>query len=94
MDRRSVVNFDRIVFDHGVGEELLAHLGDLVSCGLDIPVGEFKFDELALTDIVDAIEAEAFKRMVDRLALGVEDAVLESYVDACFQRTCPKIWSY
>jgi hypothetical protein len=32
--------------------------------------------------------------MVDRLALGVEDAVLESYVDACFQRTCPKIWSY
>src|SRR5206468_7217542 len=72
---------DPEIFDDRVGQQLAAHILDLAVAGA---VGEVELDQLAGTDIVDARKAEAFERMVDRLALRVEDAVLERDEDARF----------
>ena len=47
-------------------------------------LGEVELDQLAGADIVDPREAEAFERMVDRLALRIEDPVLQRDEDARF----------
>jgi hypothetical protein len=56
-----------VALDHGVGEQLLAHLGNL-RLGLR-PVGMIQrdLDHLALPHIVDALEPERAERMRDRL---------------------------
>ena len=50
----------------------LRHISS-ISC-IARAVGEVELDQLAGADVVDARKAEAFERMVDRLALRVEDA--------------------
>ena len=47
-------------------------------------VGEVELDQLARADVVDAGKAEPFERVVDRLALRVEDAGLQGDEHARF----------
>ena len=62
--------------------------GKLIELDLDPSVSdedvvvELEFDQLPRTDIVDAGKAEALQRMMDGLALRIEDAVLEGDEDA------------
>src|SRR5262245_17178123 len=77
-------NLDAIVLDHRVGEELLgrclqSRLGVLLVAAVDLDV-----EYLALTDARDAGDAERLQRALDRLALRVENAVLEGNRDAGF----------
>ena len=73
---------DLVVLDHGVGEELLAHLGEAGAGGAFVGLGEVELDDLAHADALDAAEAEAAERVADGLALRVEDAALQGDVDA------------
>ena len=52
-------------------------------------VGEVELDQFAGADIVDAGKAEPFERVVDGLALRVEDSVLEGDEDARFHEHLP-----
>src|SRR5205085_1447942 len=79
---------DPEILDHRVGEELPAHRLDIL---VRDALGEVELDELAGADVVDAREAEAFQRMVDRLALRVEDAVLQRDIDSGFHG-CSGCW--
>ena len=63
---------------------MLAHVHSCALVGIEAAVIEVEVDHLALADIVDAVEAEAAKGVVDGLALGVEDAVFEGDVNASF----------
>ena len=64
---------DPEILDHRVGEQLAAHVLDLRVAGA---VGKVELDQLAGAHVVDAREAKAFERVVDRLALRIEHAVL------------------
>src|SRR5215470_12356698 len=76
---------DGIVLDHGVGEELLAHLVD-AGAGLDLlGVAGIILDVLALAHVVDAGKTERGEGMLDGAALRVEHARLQGDVDLCFQ---------
>jgi hypothetical protein len=58
------------VLDQRIGEQLLAELGEALGVlGLEL-------DHAADPDVLDALEAERRQRPLDRLALGVEDALL------------------
>ena len=61
---------DLVVLDQRVGEQLLAELRQpLRVLGLEL-------DHAADPDVLDPLEAERRQRPLDRLALGVEDALL------------------
>src|SRR5579883_1833392 len=88
---RSPLDLDRVVLDHGVGEELLAHGFDRgLGAGL-VGLCEVELDHLALAHVVDAREAQRSERVADRLALGIEHARFERDVDARFHVSIP--WS-
>ena len=72
---------DPEILDHRVGEQLAAHRLDVGVAGA---VGKVELDQLAGADVLDAAEAEAFERMVDRLALRVEHAGLQGDEHARF----------
>src|SRR5918995_1320379 len=69
----------RIVLDHRVRQQSVAHclqvgFGPGAVCAVDLDV-----EHLALAHRSDAGEAKAVERMLDRLPLRVENAVLEGY---------------
>src|SRR3546814_6636638 len=70
---------DPEILDHDVGEELPAHRLDIVVADA---FGQVELDQLSGAHVVDSGETEAFQRVVDRLALRVEDAVLQRDIDA------------
>jgi hypothetical protein len=76
-------HLDREILDHRIGEQFLAH-GLEFGLGLGA-VGGFKnhIEDLALSDGIDAGKTKAAERMLDGLALRVENAVLERDSDAC-----------
>ena len=51
------VDLDRVVLDHGVGEQLLAHLADARARPRRVALGQFQLDDLALADLADPLEA-------------------------------------
>src|SRR3546814_7391645 len=93
--------FDAVVFDDGVGEQLRAHR---IEIGVADVVGNLELDEAPRADIVDPGKAQPFERMMDRLALRVENPRLERHIDIHFHgcgpfrmgggrcgRLCPRI---
>ena len=70
---------EAVVFDDGVGEELVAHFADLGGGGGFVSGLEGDFHVLAGADGLDGVEAELVKAAEDGLALGVADggAVLD-----------------
>src|SRR5262249_16194967 len=86
LERRWSPDFDSVILDDRVGEELLAHLLDAGAGGGRIGLGELQFDELALADLADIGKAEPLQRVADCLALRVEDPGLETDMDARFHR--------
>ena len=72
---------DAEILDDRVGEELAAHRLDVAVAGA---VGQVELDQLAGADILDAVETQAFERVVDRFSLRVEHPGLEGDEDAGF----------
>ncbi len=72
---------DAEILDDRVGEQLAAHRLDV---RIGRAVGELELDQLAGPDVLNARKAEPFERMMDGLALRVEDAGLQSDEDARF----------
>src|SRR6185503_8285202 len=75
---------DPEILDDRVGEQFPAHFLDI---GIARAVGQVQFDELAGANVVHARKAQALQRVMDRLALRVEDAGLESDEDARFHES-------
>ena len=70
-----------VVFDDGVGEELVAHLADLVG-GVGFGVGlEGDFHVLAGADAGYAVETELEESAADGLALGVANGGAKLDID-------------
>ena len=82
-------DIDAEIFDDHVGKQLLAHGFDFDFGFFGIGFAQFQFDELALADVIDAVEAKRAKRVLYGLALRVENALFEGDVDFCFQRLIP-----
>src|SRR5688572_7031324 len=80
-------DFDRVVLDHRVGEELFAHLPEALLGRAGIAVAELDVEHLALPYGADAGKAQRPERSLDGLALWVEDAGLESNGDASLHWT-------
>lgn len=80
---------EAVVFDHWVGEELLAHRAELRLGGGAVGLGELDLDELADADVVDVAQLEAAQRATDRVALGIEDLALERDVDVGLHDSTP-----
>src|SRR6185437_5324524 len=72
---------DPEILDHRVGEQLAAHVLDL---GIFGAVGKIELDQLARPHVVDSGKAQALQRMVDGLALRIEDAGFEGDEDSRF----------
>ena len=74
----SVQHFDAVIFDHGIAENV-ARDGVEVFARLHRDL-----EELALTDLLDALWPKAVQRGADGLALRVENRRFEGYVNAAF----------
>jgi hypothetical protein len=72
---------DPEILDDRIGKQLAAHVLDVGFLG---SIGEVELDQFAGADVVHARKAETLERVVDRLALGVEDSGLESDENARF----------
>src|SRR5580658_2810310 len=83
----SVAELDLVALDDGVGEELLAHLLDSGAGARRVGLGKIEIDHFALAHLVYAGKAERCQGMPDRLALGIEHAVLQHDMDARFHCT-------
>src|SRR5579864_8648879 len=86
---RPSTDFDRVILDDRVGEELPAHVFDPGAPRCGIAVGQFEFDELPLADLADPVEPEPLQGVADRLPLRVEYAGLEGDVNACLHPPDP-----
>src|SRR5689334_22855984 len=73
---RGVVDREGEVLDDAVGEETLAHLADARLRALAADVGEVEIDDLPDPHVGDLRIAEAVQRVLDRLALRIENALL------------------
>src|SRR6478735_434748 len=69
-DPRRSKRLNLVVLDQGVGEQLLAELAE------PLRALRLQLDHAADVDVLDALEAERRQRLLDGLALGVEDALL------------------
>ena len=56
---------------------------EAITCG-GIGAIQFEFDELALTDVVDAIKTQTLKGVVNGFALRVKNTVLQGDMNTCF----------
>ena len=63
-------DLDRVVLDHGVGEQLLAHLLDRRRARGLSRLGELDLDEFALAHVADAAEAEIARAWAIALPCG------------------------
>src|SRR5947208_1752066 len=78
------------VLDHRVGEQFPAHVLDV---GIARAIGKVELDQFAGADIVHARKAEPLERVMDGLALRVENAGLEGDEHARFHRfACRMEW--
>ncbi len=65
---------DGVAFDDRIGQKLFAHFLNLRFGGA---IGDVQFDDLAFADALDAFKSKCAKRMTDRLALWVQNAVFQ-----------------
>src|SRR5262245_40854465 len=72
---------DRIVLDHGVGQELAAHPIDRLACLRRVTLVDFDLDILALPYVLHAGKSQPRERVADRLALRIEHARLQRDVN-------------
>src|SRR5690554_1797622 len=73
-----------VVFNHRVGEKLLAHPFEFRLGGNGIGGGKFQIEHLALSDRFHAGKSQSFEGAFDGLTLGVEHTVLQGDDDAGF----------
>src|SRR5215217_23642 len=82
-------DFDLVVFDHRIGQQLFTHAGQLGARRFSVGAIENEIKNLALADALDAAKAEGGQRAFDGLALGVENASLERDGNARFHSVIP-----
>ena len=76
---------DAVIFDHGIGEELLAGFFRHGARAFGRESVKSQFHKLADAHVRNALEAERRERMLNGLALRIENAGLEGDVDFCRQ---------
>src|SRR4051812_14825404 len=81
---RSILQFDFVFFDNGVGKQSFAHLLKAGAGQLQVGSAQLDIDDLALSHFVHLGKAEAVQRVANGLALRVEHAVLQSDKNARF----------
>ena len=78
--RSLLLNFDAVVLDHCVGQQLAAHFVALRLGFVRVRFFEIEFDVTANSDAIDAGKSETFQRMANGFALRVENAVFQGNV--------------
>lgn len=78
-----VPNFDRIVLNHRIGEQLLTHFFDITPGFFWVGTLQVDFNVFPLTDIIDPCKAQGAQGMLYGFSLGIENAVFKCYVDFC-----------
>src|SRR6516165_5168747 len=75
---------DRVVLDHRIGEQFLAHRLDLFAGADRISFRKIELDQLALAHLSNPRESKTCERIADRLTLRVQHARLQHYVNPRF----------
>jgi hypothetical protein len=81
--------FNRVVFNHGVGQKLFAHVFDTGVGFGGLSFSEIKLDVFALADILNPVEAEGAESVLYGFALWIQDAVFQSNMDFGFHALVP-----
>jgi hypothetical protein len=66
---------EAVIFDHGIAEDFVAGVIDLFAPGFCIRAGQINLEVFADVDGADAFVTHLFERVLDRLALWVEDGL-------------------
>ncbi len=77
-------DLEAVFLDHGIGQNFLGDALELRLSLVTSPAVEIKHEEFALADVFDGFIAEARQRMVDGLALRIEDGAFWHDPDVCF----------
>jgi hypothetical protein len=77
-------DLEAVFLDDGIGQNFLGYALELLLGFVTSPAVEIQHEEFALADVCDGFIAEAVERMVDRLALGIEDGTFWHDPDVCF----------
>ncbi len=85
-------NFDVVILDHRIGQQLLAHIGNRGAGRRGVALVEFDFDILALANVFDAAEVQAGEGLLNGLTLRVENTIFQGDVDTCFQGDPRNVW--
>jgi hypothetical protein len=83
----SFLQFEAVVFDDGVGQQLLAHLPDAPRRRLLVVRVQGQFHVLADADFADFAEAERVQGVLNGVALRVEHARFDRHVNGSFHRS-------
>src|SRR4051812_17271111 len=85
----SILQFDFVFFDNGVGKQSFAHLLKAGAGHFHVGSAQIDIDDLALPHFAHLGKAEAVQRMANGLTLRIEHAALQSDENAGFhgQRT-------
>ena len=77
-------DFEAVFLDDGIGQNFLGDALELRLSFITSPAVEIQHEEFALADVCDGFIAEATERVVDSLALGIEDGAFWHDPDVCF----------
>ena len=77
-------DLEAVFLDHGIGQNFPGDALELRLSLVTSPAVEIKHEEFALADVFDGFIAEARQRMVDGLALRIEDGAFWHDPDVCF----------
>ena len=89
--RKGLLDFELVVLNYSVGEELFAHLFNILLGFGFIAVGQVDFDVLTLANCIDAGKTQRVESVFYRFALGVKDPGFERYMNLSFHLICPLV---
>ena len=73
-----------VVFNHRIGEQLFAHIGQLRFGFRFVAFIQGHFDKFALAHAINAVKAKCAERVLNGFALRVEHAVFQRNVNGRF----------
>ena len=89
----SSVCFDRIILDHRVCQQFLAHIFKFSAGAFRICFSQCEFYNFSLSDFFHSMKSKSGQSLLSGFSLGVKDARFESDVDRCLQwcatASCP-----
>ena len=81
---RSINNLEPIFFDDGIGEHFFGYFFEVLMSFVTIPAIEIEDEEFALADIFNFGVAKAGERVLNGLALRIENGALWHDPNVCF----------